>query len=97
MPRDASSTLENIPPEEIKLEIGQEFTATLTKPLELFPVLLPIDNPDSVMENVDDALIAAPEMVRMTEVDEVGLHNADKFATLLEPASEKGMTEGTKK
>ena len=49
------------------------------------------------MENVDDALIAAPEMVRMTEVDAVGLHNADKFATLLEPASTEGVTEGTKK
>ena len=94
---DVSSNIENIPPEEIKLELGQEFTATLTKPLEPFPVLLPIDNPDIVIVNFDDALIAAPKMVRITLVDDVGLHNTDKFATLLEPTGANGVTEGTKK
>jgi molybdopterin-binding protein len=96
IPSDVSSTLANISPEEMKLEMGQEFTATLTKPLEPFPVLLPISNPDRVMENVDDLPIAAPKSVTMTEVDEVGLHKADAFATLLEPTRAKGMTEGSK-
>jgi hypothetical protein len=97
MPSDVSITLENILPAVNKLEMGQEFTATLTTPLVTFPVLFPIDNPDRVMVNIDDALIAAPKMVRITEVDEVALHTADTFVALLEPAGEKGMAEGTKK
>ena len=51
----------------------------------------------AVQQTQIDALIAAPKMVRITEVDEVALHTADTFVTLLEPAGEKGMAAGTKK
>ena len=49
-----------------------------------------------VMENAD-ALIAAPEIVIITAVEEVALQIAVKFGTLLEPAAAVGVTAEAKK
>ena len=49
-----------------------------------------------VMVNAD-ALMAAPEIVIITAVEEVALQVAAKFGTLLEPAAAVGVTAGAKK
>ena len=65
-------------------------------PTEPAVALAPIVNPPMVMVNAD-ALIAAPEIVIITAVEEVALQIADKFGTLLEPAAAVGATAEAKK
>ena len=83
-----------MPPDEIKLELGQPFTIKLT----LDPtVLLPMVTPLMVMQNGDDALIPPPEMLKITESESTGPLDTDKDALLLEPAATKGASDGWKK
>lgn len=97
MPSDISTAFAKMPPEEIEFDSGQEFTLRLATPLKPTPVLLPMVNPVRVMETADVALMTAPKMVRMKEVEEVELCIANTFSTLLEPAGEKGGNDCTKK
>ena len=81
-------------PDEIKLELGQPFTITLT----LDPtVLLPMVTPLMVMQNGDDALIPPPDMLKITELDDTGPLGTDNDALLLEPAATIGASDGWKK
>ena len=80
-------------PDEMKLELGQPFTITLT----LDPtVLLPMVTPLMVMQNGDDALIPPPEMLKITDLDK-GLLDTYNDALLLEPAATIGASDGWKK
>jgi hypothetical protein len=83
-----------MPPDDTEFDIEQKFTCNLT-PTEP-AVTAPIVNPPMVMVNAD-ALMAAPEIVIMTAVEEVVLQVAVKPALLLEPAAAVGVREGTKK
>ncbi len=58
----------------------------------LDPMVIPL----IVIVNAD-ALMAAPEVVMTTAVDEVALHVAARFETLLAPAAAVGMIEEAKK
>ncbi len=97
MPSDISTALAKMPPEEIEFDSGQEFTLRPATPLKPTPVLVPIVNPVRVMDTADVALMTAPKMVRMKEVEEVELSTADIFVALLEPAAEEGGNDCTKK
>ncbi len=53
-------------PEERKFELEQLLTIRLTfEPIVLLPKVKPL----MVIENVDDALIAPPEMLKITELE----------------------------
>ena len=65
-------------------------------PTEPAVALSPIINPPMVTVNAD-ALMAAPDIVIMTAVEEVALQVAVKFGTLLEPAAAVGVTADAKK
>jgi len=65
-------------------------------PTEPAIALLPIVKPLMVMVNAD-TLMAAPEIVIITAVEEVALQIAVKFGTLLEPAAAVGVTAEAKK
>jgi hypothetical protein len=94
MVRDASRSFEIMAPEKMKFELGQPLTITLAfEPI----VLLPMVKPLMVIENIDDASIPPPEIVKITEPEEIGLLDRDNDATLLEPAKRKGGADGSKK
>ncbi len=94
MVKDASRSFETMPPEEMKFEPKQPFKITLAfEPI----VLLPMVKPLMVIENSDDASIPPPEMVKITEPEEIGLLDRDNEATLLEPEERKGAADGSKK
>ena len=94
MVSDTSSSFENMPPDEIKFELGQPFTFTLT----LDPtVLLPMVTPLMVMQNGNDALIPPPEMLKITELEEKGPLDTDNDELLLQPAETKAASDGWKK
>ena len=59
-------------------------------------VAAPNVKPPMVMVNAD-ALMAAPDIVNMTEDEVVELQVADKRATLLEPTAAEGVTEEARK
>ena len=94
MVKDTDETRDKMPPDDTEFDIGQEFNCNLT-PTEP-AVTAPIVNPPMVMVNAD-ALMAAPEIVIMTAVEEVVLQVAVKPALLLEPAAAVGVRDGAKK
>ena len=83
-----------MPPDDTEFDIGQQFTCNLTPTVPA--VGAPIVNPPMVIVNAD-ALMAAPEIVIMTAVEEVMLQVAVKPALLLEPAAAVGVRDGAKK
>jgi hypothetical protein len=94
MIRDTSSSFANKAPDAIKLELEQPFTMMLTlDPVVLFPIV----KPPMVMKNGDDALIAPPEMLKITQLEFVRLLVTETGATLLEPAVINGWKDGRKK
>jgi hypothetical protein len=94
MVRYTSTGFENMLPDEIKLELGQPFTITLTlDPTVLSPMVTPL----MVMQNGDDELIPSLEMLKITELEEIGLLDTDNDELLLEPAATKGASDGWKK
>jgi hypothetical protein len=81
-------------PDEIKLELAQPFTIILTfEPTVLLPMVTPL----MVMQNGNDALIPPLEMLKMTELEEIGLLDTDNDELLLEPAATKDASDGWKK
>ena len=94
MVKETDTTRVKIPPDDTEFDIEQKFACNLT-PTEP-AVTAPIVNPPMVMVNAD-ALMAAPEIVIMTAVEEVLLQVAVKPALLLEPAAAVGVRDGTKK
>ena len=94
MVKCTSTSFENMAPDEMKLELGQPFTITLT----LDPtVLLPMVTPLMVMQNDDDALIPPPDMLKITDLEDKGLFDTNNDALLLEPAATIGASDGWKK
>jgi len=80
-----------MPPDEIKLELGQLFTIKLTfEPIVLLPMVTPL----IVMQNGDDALIPPPEMLKITELEDIGLLDTDNDELLLKPAVTTGSADG---
>ena len=66
MEKDPSRSFEKMCPEERKFELEQLLTIRLTfEPIVLLPKVKPL----MVIENVDDALIAPPEMLKITELE----------------------------
>jgi hypothetical protein len=94
MVKDTDETRDKIPPDDTEFDVEQKFTCNLT--LTVPAVGAPIVNPPMVMVNAN-ALMAAPEIVIMTAVEEVVLQVAVKPALLLEPAAAVGVRDGTKK
>ena len=94
MVKDTDETRDKMPPDDTEFDIEQKFTCNMT-PTEP-AVTAPIVNPPMVMVNAD-ALMAAPEIVIMTAVEEVVLQVAVKPALLLEPAAAVGVRDGAKK
>jgi len=94
MVKDTDETRDKIPPDVTEFDIEQKFVCNLT-PTEP-AVGAPMVNPPIVMVNAD-ALMAAPDIVIMTAVEEVLLQVTDKPALLLEPAATVGVRDGTKK
>jgi hypothetical protein len=92
--KDTDETRDKMPPDDTEFDIEQKFACNLT-PTEP-AVGAPIVNPPMVMVNAD-ALMAAPEIVIMTAVEEVVLQVAVKPALLLEPAAAVGVRNGAKK
>jgi hypothetical protein len=66
-------------------------------PLVTLAPLLPMVNPLTVIVNMDDALMEAPETVMTTAVMEVALHTAARPETLLPPTTTEGVTADLKK
>ena len=94
MVKDADETRDKRPPDDTEFDIEHTFTCNLT-PTEP-AVTAPIVNPPMVMVNTDE-LMAAPEIVIMTAVEDVVLQVAVRSALLLEPAAAVGVKDGTKK
>ncbi len=62
-------------PEKMKFELEQPSTLTLTL---LYPVvLLPMVKPLMVIQIDDSALIPLPEMLKITEFEEIELNDTD--------------------
>jgi hypothetical protein len=94
MVRYTSTGFENMLPDEIKLELGQPFTITLTfEPTVLLPMVTPL----MVIQNGDDALIPPLEMLKITELEETGLLETYNDELLLEPAATEGASDTWKK
>jgi hypothetical protein len=76
---------------------GSVDVCTVTPSSAKFAPLLPIVNPLIVMENADDGLMEAPEIVTIKAIAEVALHDAARLETLLAPAATVGVTDMAKK
>jgi hypothetical protein len=94
MVKETDKARVKIPPDDTEFDIEQKFKCNLT-PTEA-AVAAPNVNPPRVMVNAD-ALMATPDVVIMTAVEEVALQVAVKPAILLKPDATVGVRDGTKK
>jgi hypothetical protein len=84
-------------PEAIPMDWPGSVDVCTMTPSATFAPLLPIVNPLIVMENADDGLMEAPEIVTTKAIVEVALHDAARPETLLAPATTVGVTGMAKK